>query len=123
MFEQSSLPERRNALGDWILRGSIAAAYCLLGSEKFGANSQWVVMFQQIGVGQWFRYFTGVVEILGGVLLLTPWTVTAGLALLASTMASAALILAFVLGRPGDSIFPGIFFLALGAFWWNRRGK
>jgi hypothetical protein len=46
-----------------------------------------------------------------------------GLALLACTMASAALILIFVVGRPADSVFSGALFIALASFWWNRRNR
>jgi hypothetical protein len=38
-------------------------------------------------------------------------------------MAAAVLILVFVIGRPADSIFAGCFFMALAAFWWNRRSR
>ena len=121
MFEQASLSESRGALLDWILRGGIALVFVVEGIEKFGPTSGWIHLFQEIGFGQWFRYFTGVVEVLGGVLVLIPWTATAGLALLACTMASAALILAFGIGRPQDSIFSGALLIGLVAFWWNRR--
>jgi len=123
MFEQATLREPRNVLGDWILRGAIAIVFVLFGVEKFPSNpgSPWVKLFQQIGVGQWFRYFTGVVEVLGGVLVLIPWTATAGLALLACTMAAAVLILVVVIGRPGDSIVSASFFIGLAAFWWISR--
>ena len=125
MFEQANLREPRNALVDWILRGAIALAFVLFGTEKFPANpeSPWVKLFAEIGIGQWFRIVTGVIEILGGVLVLIPWTTTAGLALLASTMASAALILAFGLGRPADSIVSGAFLIGLTVFWWSRRSR
>jgi|ERR1035438_1544210 putative oxidoreductase len=125
MFEQANLREPRNALGDWILRGGIAVVFVLFGAEKFSPDpgSPWVKLFQQIGAGQWFRYFTGVVEVLGGVLVLIPWTATAGLALLACTMAAAVLILVLVIGRAADSIFAGVLFVALAAFWWNRRSR
>ena len=123
MFEQANLREPRNALGDWVLRGGIAVVFVLFGAEKFPSapGSPWVKLFQQIGAGQWFRYFAGVVEVLGGVLVLIPWTVTAGLVLLACTMAAAVLILVFVIGQPADSIFAGVLFVALAAFWWSRR--
>jgi uncharacterized membrane protein YphA (DoxX/SURF4 family) len=125
MFEQSNLREPRSALVDWILRGAIAAAFVLFGTEKFpsGAGSPWVRLFGELGIGQWFRIFTGVVEILGAVLLLVPRTVTAGLALLACTMASASLILIFVIGHPADSVFSGIFCIGLTAFWASRRSR
>ncbi len=125
MFEQVSEPEPRSVLGDWILRIGIAVAFALFGAEKFPSDpgSPWIRLFQQIGVGQWFRYFTGVVEVLGGILVLIPWTVTIGLLLLACTMASAALIMVFVIGRPSDSVVSAGFFIALAAFWWNRRNR
>ena len=123
MFEQASLGEQRNALNDWIFRGAIALIFAVEGIDKFGDGSGWVKLFREIGFGQWFRYFTGVVEIVGGVLVLIPWTATIGLALLACTMASAALILAFVVGRPQDSVFSGAFLIGLAVFWWNRRSS
>lgn len=123
MFEQAELRERRSVLGDWILRGAIALFFVAAGAEKFPSNpdSEWVKLFQQIGLGQWFRYFTGGLEVLGGVLVLIPWTVTAGLALLACAMTGAVLILVFVIGRPADSIVAAVFFIGLAAFWWSRR--
>jgi len=123
MFE--TMGERRNVLSDWMFRVAIALIFVLEGTEKFSANpdSSWVRLFQQIGAGQWFRYVTGLVEVLGAVLVLVPWTVTAGLALLGCTMAAATLIVLLVLGRPGDSVFPGIFFIGLAAFYWSRRRR
>jgi len=123
MFE--NVGERRNVLSDWMFRAAIALIFVLEGTEKFSSDphSTWVSLFQQIGVGQWFRYVTGAVEVLGAVLVLVPWTVTAGLALLACTMAAATLIVLFVIGRPADGVFPGLFFIGLAAFYWNRRRR
>ncbi len=120
MFERAAVGEPRNRLSDWMIRGAVALIFILLGADKFVPG--WISLFQQIGFGQWFRYFTGVVEIVGGLLVLVPWTVTAGLALLASTMASAALILVFVVHRPGDSPFSLAFLIGLTVVWWARRG-
>ena len=121
MFGQASSPEPRRALSDWMSRGAIAFFFIAAGADKFSQG--WVRLFQEIGLGQWFRYFTGGVEILGGVLVLVPSTATAGLALLGCTMASAALILIFDVGRPADSVFSGALFVALTFFWWNRRNR
>ena len=123
MFEHANLREPRNEVVDWFLRGGIAVAFIVFGADKFpsGPKSPWFRLFQEIGAGQWFRYFTGVIEILGGVLVLVPWTVTLGLALLASTMAAAGTILICVIGRPADSIISLIFFVGIGAFMWTRR--
>jgi putative oxidoreductase len=119
MFEQAGVGEPRNAFGEWMSRGAIAVFFCAVGMDKFG--NSWVKFFDQVGIGQWFRYFTGIVEIAGGLLVLIPATVTLGLGLLACTMASAALILTFVLHRPQDSVFSGALLIGLVAYWWNRR--
>jgi uncharacterized membrane protein YphA (DoxX/SURF4 family) len=121
VFEQASAPAQRNVIGDWVLRGGIALFFVSAGADKF--TSGWVQLFQEIGFGQWFRYFTGVVEILGGVLVFIPWTVNVGLALLACTMASAALLLIFVVGHPADSVFSAAIFIGLALVWWNRRSE
>ena len=118
-------PEPRNVLGDSIVRGGIGLAFVYFGAEKFPSDpgSEWVNLFQQIGAGQWFRYFTGVVEILGGVLVLIPWTTTIGLVLLACTMAAAAIIVAFVIGRPAHSVISGAFFIGLSLYLLARRSR
>jgi putative oxidoreductase len=121
MFEQTAPRDLRSSLTDWLLRGAIAVAFVMFGAEKF-TDPQWVKLFQQIGFGQWFRSFTGVVEIVGGLLLLVPWTATVGLGLLACTMASATLIWVFVLHQPANCIITGAFCVGLVLFWLNRRG-
>jgi putative oxidoreductase len=119
MFEQTTSSDSRNGFSDWMMRGAVALLFILIGADKFTPG--WVALFQQIGLGQWFRYFTGVVEVLGGFLVLIPRTASLGLAILASTMASAALILTFIIHHPQDSVFSGALLVGLGIFWWNRR--
>jgi len=91
LFEEQSPP--RIDLGDWALRLAVAALFVIFGWDKFPSRpgSEWVRIFEQIGLGQWFRYFTGVVEIGGGLLVLLPKTAFAGLATLAVTMFGAVL--------------------------------
>jgi putative oxidoreductase len=107
--------ESNGGASGWAVRGGVACIFFVFGLEKFSADpsSHWVTLFHQIGAGDWFRNFAGVVEILGALLVLVPKTAMAGLALLAATMAAAVLILVFVLGRTADSLFPGVFFIAL----------
>jgi uncharacterized membrane protein YphA (DoxX/SURF4 family) len=118
MFEQAAKGEPRNVIGDWALRGFIAAIAIFAGLDKFPANTEWVEFFRKVGVGQWFRYFTGVVEVIGGLLVLIPRVAIAGLALLAVTMAAAAVISAFV--RPSTCFIPAIFAICLGVAAWSR---
>jgi uncharacterized membrane protein YphA (DoxX/SURF4 family) len=97
----------------------------VFGAEKLPSDpaSPWVVFFARVGVGQWFRYLTGIVEIAGGVLVLIPWTVTLGLAVLACTMLGAVLTVVFVLGQPADTIMSGGILIGLVVFWRSRRTR
>ncbi len=123
MFEQVSAAEPRSPITEWCVRGGIGLAFVAFGSDKFSADSMWPQFFAQVGVGQWFRYFTGIVEILGGILTFLPWTAQFGLAILACTMACAALIWIYPLGQPGNSIVGAVFCFGLSAYWWSRRSR
>lgn len=93
------------------IRISLALVFVLTGLDKVttGAASHWVHVFDDIGLGQWFRYFTAAIEIAGGLLCLIPVTTALGLAMLACTMIGAMLIHIFVFHHPADSLFPGAY--------------
>ena len=86
----------------WIASILLAVVFLSEGAAKFRESRLWVQMFDQIGLGQWFRYFTGVVEVSGAVLLLVPAMRMWGALLLACTMCGALMVHAFVtgIGRP-----------------------
>jgi uncharacterized membrane protein len=46
----------------WTLRVLLAIAFFYFGITKFPGSGMWVRMFERIGLGQWFRIFTGFVE-------------------------------------------------------------
>jgi uncharacterized membrane protein YphA (DoxX/SURF4 family) len=48
-----------------------------------------VEMFAKLGAGQWFRYLTGALEVIGGVALLVPRAAFYGAVLLAAVMVGA----------------------------------
>ena len=113
----------RNSAPDWAGRAVLFVTFLFFGAGKFtsNANAPWVSLFNQVGFGQWFRYFTGVIEIMGAFLVLIPQTVTVGLALLACTLTGAILVVVIGLHRPGDAFFALAFLCALIAFWMHRR--
>ena len=76
----------------------LAVIFLSEGSAKFPESRMWVRIFDQIGFGQWFRYFTGVVEIGGAVLLLIPATRMWGALVMACTMCGALLVHVLVMG-------------------------
>jgi putative oxidoreductase len=92
---QSSRPSRR--IGAWTLQGIIAAAFLAAGAAKLAGIPFMVDLFAQIGLGQWFRVVTGVVEIAGSVALLVPGLASLGALWLGCTMVGAVATHLFVL--------------------------
>lgn len=58
----------------WILRLAVAVVFVGAAVMKLSSQSMMVADFARIGFGQWFRYFTGAVEVIGGLALLVPRT-------------------------------------------------
>ncbi|WP_348264681.1 DoxX family protein [Telmatobacter sp. DSM 110680] len=112
-----------NSGRDWALRGFIFLVFLFFGSAKFksDANTPWVVLYNQIGFGQWFRYVTAVIELVGAFLVLIPQTVMAGVLLLGCTMTGAMFVNAVVLHRFVDAFFPFSILCGLIAFGAHRR--
>ncbi len=112
-----------NSMTDWAARVGIFALFLFFGAGKFTSdpNASWVVLFKNVGFGQWFRYFTGALEIVGAFLVLIPQTVPVGLAVLMGTTSGAILIVVLVLHRPADAFLTFALLCALIAFWMHRR--
>ena len=86
----------------WILRILLACVFVIVGFVKIpgSLHPMWVRMFARIGFGQWFRYFTALVEIIGGVLMVVP---------------SANLVAVFLLGSAMvGAVFTHVLFLGIG---------
>ena len=82
----------------WTLRVLLAALFLFEGIDKFSERRLWVRIFEEIGAGQWFRYFTGAVEVIGAVALLIPKATLFAVGILVCTMIGAALTHVFVIG-------------------------
>lgn len=67
---QTTRPSRR--IGAWTLQGVLSAAFLAAGVAKLTGVPFMVDLFAQIGIGQWFRFVTGAVEVAGAVALLVP---------------------------------------------------
>ena len=83
-------------------RVGVAAVFVFIGYTKFHDDPQgeWVRIFERIGIGQWFRYLTGIMQVAGGALMLFRRTLTVGAAMLAATMLGAAIVDIAVIGSP-----------------------
>jgi uncharacterized membrane protein YphA (DoxX/SURF4 family) len=92
----------------WGARLAVVAAFVFIGATKFNNDprGEWVKLFERIGWGQWFRYFTGTVQVAGALLMLTPWTLTVGAALLVCTMIGAMITDIVVMHAVGYALLP-----------------
>src|SRR5260370_6751647 len=50
----------------WTLSGLVALAFIGAGGGKLAGTAVMVGLFDKVGLGQWFRYFTGLLEVAGG---------------------------------------------------------
>lgn len=104
----------------WAIRIVLALAFGAAAAAKLSGAPQMVQVFDAIGVGQWFRYLTGAVELAGVALLLIPSKGFFGGLLLAVTMlAAVATHLVLIGGSPVPALVLGIL-AALVA--WRLRG-
>jgi len=89
----SSAPARGRAatVALWALQIALAAALGAAGAAKLAGAPEMVQLFDAIGIGHWFRYLTGVIEVLGALLLLVPSFAGRGALLLACVMGGAVL--------------------------------
>jgi uncharacterized membrane protein YphA (DoxX/SURF4 family) len=82
----------------WALQILGAAMFLFAGSLKLIGVPLMVQEFDVIGLGQWFRYLTGTIEVVSAILLLIPSFAAYGAAALIVTMAGAILAHLFVIG-------------------------
>jgi uncharacterized membrane protein YphA (DoxX/SURF4 family) len=81
----------------WTVQVLLALMFFMAGGHKVTGDPQMVGLFDVIGIGQWFRYVTGILEIGGGVLLLVPRVQAVGAAVLSAVMVGAVATHLFVL--------------------------
>ena len=85
----------------WVLRIVLGLTFALVGATKLTGTGHTVDYFAAIGWGQWFRYFTGILDVAGVVLLFVPRETYRGALLLACSVGMAAAISVTVLrGNP-----------------------
>ena len=86
----ATLSQPRSAnIAVWILRVVVAALFLFAGVMKLSGQPMMVEEFDTVGLGQWFRYFTGAVEVVGAVVTLIPSVSVLGAVLLLAVDAGA----------------------------------
>jgi hypothetical protein len=110
---------RASLIALWITQVALALMFVMAGGSKLAGVPAMVTLFGALGLGQWFRYVTGVIEVTSGILLLVPSAAIYGALLLIPTMLGAIAINLFVV--PASPVAPLVLLLAAAAVAWVRR--
>jgi putative oxidoreductase len=103
----------------WLLTIVSAAMFLLAGVLKLAGVQMEVEMFAAVGIGQWFRYLTGLLEIGGAIGLFMPAVASYAALLLATVMVGAIATHLLVIG--GNPLVPILLFGATLTIAWLRR--
>jgi hypothetical protein len=104
----------------WVLQILTAAAFLMAGFGTLSGQPMMVETFDKIGIGQWFRYVTGAIEVASAILLLIPRLTAVGAALLVCMMAGAVLTHLLLIGGSPVPALVLSFFAA--TILWGRFG-
>ena len=86
--------------GLWAVKILLGLAFLASSMAKFLSVEMLVYEFGLIGLGQWFRYVTGIVELAGAILIFVPRLQAIGGLVLGGTMVGALIAHVTVLGPP-----------------------
>jgi putative oxidoreductase len=103
----------------WATQIVLAAMFLMAGGSKLTGAPAMVSLFDAVGFGQWFRYVTGIIEVIAGVALLRPSAAVYGALLIIPTMVGATLANVFV--AHASPVIPLLLLLAAAAIVWARR--
>ena len=112
---------RAGLIGLWVAQIGLASVFLLAGGSKLAGAPDMVALFEAIGVGQWFRYVTGLIEVGSAITLFVPSLALFGAVALAATMLGAIATHVFVLGV--SPAVPAVLLLAALVVVWARRGQ
>jgi len=113
------MPGRRKAIAITVVKIVFALAFLGAGCEKLYGPPSMVVGFGIIGFGQWFRYLTGALELIGAIALLVPKVSAYGALLLTAICVGA--FFAEVFALHGDVIHTIVMAAVLFYLAWNER--
>ena len=108
-------------VGLWILQIGAAGMFLMVGFFKLSGDPRMVGLFDAIGFGQWLRYVTGSLEVLGAVLLLVPPLSGLGALLLVGVTLGAVPMHLFIVG--GSPLPAIILLIVTGVVAWGRRER
>jgi putative oxidoreductase len=103
----------------WSLSGLAALAFLAAGGSKLAGAPAMIHLFDKVGIGQWFRYVTGILEVAGAIGLLFSRYALYAAVLLATVMTGAIIAHLTVLGTPPAA--PAVLLILTGTIAWLRK--
>ena len=103
----------------WILSALVALTFVGAGAAKLAGAAVMVDLFAKVGLGQWFRYFTGLLEVAAGIGLLISRYAFYAAVLLAIVMAGA--FIAHVTVLDSSPAAPLVLFILTGIIAYLRK--
>ena len=105
----------------WAAQLALAGMFLLAGGSKLAGAPAMIALFDAVGIGQWFRYVTGLIEVGSAVALLVPALAPFGAMALVATMAGAVLTHLFIVG--GSPLVPAVLLAGSLTVAWVRRDQ
>ena len=118
------IPVRRSRaglIGLWVTQIALAGLFLNAGGSKLAGAPDMVALFEAIGVGQWFRYVTGLIEVGSAIALFVPSLALFGAMALVATMLGAIATHVFLVG--GSPAVAAVLLLVALVVVWARRGQ
>src|SRR5712671_8027028 len=110
---------RSGVIALWVVQIALAGMFLQAGGSKLLGAPAMVALFNVIGIGQWFRYVTGLIEVGSAVALLVPAVAVFGALALVPTMIGAILTQLFIVGD--SAVPPAVLLVGVAVVIWARR--
>jgi uncharacterized membrane protein YphA (DoxX/SURF4 family) len=117
----TATPWKASNIALWTLQVLVALTFVAAGSGKLLGRADMIALFDAVGLGQWFRYVTGSLEVLGALLLIVPGKSASGAVLLACVMAGAVVAHLAVLHTAPTA--PCVLLALTALIAWGRRSQ
>jgi putative oxidoreductase len=107
----------------WVLAVFLAIVFTLAGGVKLIGARAMVQEFAQIGIGQWFRYLTGILEVSGAIGLLLPKYRFGAALQIAAVMAGATTVNIMILHQSPLARLTALLMTLALVLAWLRRAR
>jgi uncharacterized membrane protein YphA (DoxX/SURF4 family) len=122
MTTLATRPVSRSAnIATWVVQVVVGLMFVGGGLAKLFGDAAMVDLFDEIGAGDWLRYFVGAAEVAGGIALLTPWLCGLAAAALSALVVGATVTNVLVVDE--NPALPIVYLVVLAVITWRRRDR